>query len=278
MAMTKVAILAGKGHLPRCFAQRAMAQGYGVVAIDLLGEIDPELAQVANVSYSVPLGQWQMVIDTLKKEDIRDVYLLGGVSKGLLFSNLKLDDRILRLIAGLTEKNDNAIIRAFVQDLAGEGIVVQPQTDLMDDALLGPGVLTTMAPDEHAWADIGYGLRIAKALAGLDIGQTVVVKDGAVLAVEAIDGTDATISRGGGLARGGGVAVKVAKPAQDMRFDVPTIGLDTIETAVAGGLQVVALEAGKTIIVDAESVITRANDAGISIVLVEAEDTGVLRS
>ena len=269
--VAKLAVLAGKGNLPRFFAERAAARGHEVVLIDFMGEVRPELAQIASSSHFVPLGQWQRVIDTLKQENVTDVYLLGSISKGLMFSNLELDKRLLGLLANLREKNDNAVIEAFVQDLAREGIVVRPQTELLEDALLGPGVLTDIVPDDKALADIGYGLEVAKVLAGLDIGQTVVVKDGAVLAVEAIDGTDATISRGGTLARGGGVVVKVAKPDQDLRFDVPTIGLDTIETVIASGLKAIALEAGRTIIVDVPSVVERANRGKVSVVLVKPE-------
>jgi len=269
--MSKIAILAGKGHLPSVFAERAVARGYHVVAIHLLGETDPQLAQIAHASHTVHIGQWQRIIGLLKQENIQDVYLSGGVSKGLLFSNAQFDARVMGLVAGLREKNDDAIIKAFVHDLAQEGITVRPQTDLVADVHLQPGILTNMELNDEAWSDIRFGFRTAKALAGLDIGQTVVVKNGAVLAVEAIDGTDATISRGGRLARGGGVAVKVAKPDQDMRFDVPTIGLDTLETAIASGLQAIALEAGKTIIVDEKAVIERANEAGLNLVLVQPE-------
>lgn len=270
--MPTVAILAGKGNLPFVFAKRAVDRGYQVIVVGLLGEVLPQLAEVAHVAYPVALGQWQTIIDLLKKEKVKDAYLLGAVSKELLFTNPQLDNRAQRLIAGLKEKNDNAIIEAFVDDLTREGIVVRPQTDLIRDIMPGPGVLTTLQPDERVWSDIRYGWRMAKALAGLDIGQTVVVKDGAVLAVEAIDGTDATISRGGALARGGGVAVKVAKPSQDMRFDVPTIGLETLKTAIDARLRAVALEAGKTLVIDENALIQQADTAGISIVLVDYRD------
>ena len=270
--MPTVAILAGKGNLPFVFAKRAVDRGYQVIVVGLLGEVLPQLAEVAHVAYPVALGQWQTIIDLLKKEKVKDAYLLGAVSKELLFTNPQLDNRAQRLIAGLKEKNDNAIIEAFVDDLTREGIVVRPQTDLIRDIMPGPGVLTTLQPDERVWSDIRYGWRMAKALAGLDIGQTVVVKDGAVLAVEAIDGTDATISRGGALARGGGVAVKVAKPSQDMRFDVPTICLETLKTAIDARLRAVALEAGKTLVIDENTLIQQADTAGISIVLVDYRD------
>jgi len=267
--MPTMGILAGKGDLPKVFAKRAIAQGHRIVVIGLLGEVAPELARLAQASHPVPLGQWQSIIDILKNENVQDVYLLGGVSKQLLFANPQFDERVLKLMARLPEKNDNAVIEAFVNDLGREGIVVRPQTDLIEDILLGPGVLTNIQPNGRAWADISYGWRIAKALAGLDVGQTVIVKDGAILAVEAIDGTDATILRGGALAEGGGVAVKVAKPSQDPRFDVPTIGLNTLETAIRAGLGAIALEAGKTLVIDADDLAMRADDAGISIVLVD---------
>ncbi|NLY51598.1 MAG: LpxI family protein [Firmicutes bacterium] len=272
--MPTVAILAGKGNLPFVAAQGALARGYRVIVVGLLGEVDPELAQLVHASYPVPLGQWQSIIDILKMEKVENVYLVGGVSKGLLFGKLQLDGRIQRLLAGLREKNDNAVIEAFVNDLAKEGLIVRPQTELMEDIMPGPGVLTSKQPSSRDWADIRCGWRIAKAVAGLDIGQTVVVKDGAVLAVEAIDGTDATISRGGRLAQGGGVVVKVAKPLQDMRFDVPTIGQSTLETAIEAGIQAIALEAGKTIVMDKGALIRRADAAGVAIALVDEENMG----
>ncbi|NLY29545.1 MAG: LpxI family protein [Firmicutes bacterium] len=270
--MPTTAILAGKGKLPLVAAQGARARGDRVVVVGILGEVDPELSQLAHASYPVSLGQWQSIIDVLKMEKVENAYLMGGVSKELLFGNLTLDERIQRLLAGLREKNDNAVIEAFVNDLVGEGIMVRPQTELLEDIMPGPGVLTSKEPSSRVWADIHYGWRIAKAIAGLDVGQTVVVKDGAVLAVEAIDGTDATISRGGRLAHGGGVVVKVAKPAQDMRFDVPTIGQSTLETAIEAGIQAIALEAGKTMVMDKDALIQRADAAGVAIVLVDGED------
>ncbi|NLA57854.1 MAG: LpxI family protein [Firmicutes bacterium] len=270
--MPTIAILAGKGNLPLVAAQGARAQGYRVIVVGLLGEVAPELARLAHANYPVTLGQWQSIIDILKMEKVQDVYLIGGVSKGLLFGNLHLDERIRRLLAGLGEKNDNAVIEAFVDDLAREGMTVRPQIDLLQEIMPGPGVLTNGQPSSGAWADIRYGWRIAKAIAGLDIGQTVVVKDGAVLAVEAIDGTDATISRGGRLAQGGGVVVKVAKPAQDMRFDLPTIGQGTLQTAIEAGIQVIALEAGKTLVMDRDALIRQADAAGVAIVLVDEQE------
>ncbi len=271
--MPTIAILAGQGDLPLIFAPRAVAKGYRVVVVGLMGEVEPELLQVAHASYQMSLGQWQAVIDVLKKEKVESVYLLGGVSKRLLFGNLQFDHRARELLGSLNERNDNAIIEVFVNDLAREGIVVREQTDLMEDTMLGPGVLTRLQPDGQTWMDIHYGWRIAKALAKLDIGQTVVVKDGAVLALEAIDGTDATIARGGLLAQGGGVVVKVAKPSQDLRFDVPTVGLNTLEAVIRAGLRVLALEAGKTLIIGGDALIKRADQAQISIVMVDYANT-----
>lgn len=271
--MPTIAILAGQGDLPLIFAPRAVAKGYRVVVVGLMGEVEPELLQVAHASYQMSLGQWQAVIDVLKKEKVESVYLLGGVSKRLLFGNIQFDHRARELLGSLNERNDNAIIEVFVNDLAREGIVVREQTDLMEDTMLGPGVLTRLQPDGQTWMDIHYGWRIAKTLAKLDIGQTVVVKDGAVLALEAIDGTDATIARGGLLAQGGGVVVKVAKPSQDLRFDVPTVGLNTLEAVIRAGLRVLALEAGKTLIIGGDALIKRADQAQISIVMVDYANT-----
>ncbi|NLK08375.1 MAG: LpxI family protein [Firmicutes bacterium] len=267
--MAKVAVLAGEGNLPKFFTNRALKMGHEVLVIDLTGQPRADLAEVASSIHPVSIGQWQTVIDILKTEEVFDVYFLGNVSRGLLFTNLELDRRLQGLLANLRQRENHAMIEAFVEDLAKEGITVKPQTDFLQDALMGPGVLTETVPTKGIWQDIEHGVKIAKTLAELDVGQTVVVKDCAVLAVEAIDGTDATINRGGTLAKGGGVAVKIAKPNQDPRFDVPTVGPETIKTVIAGGLDALALEAGKTIVVNVAEVIRQADENKVSIVLVD---------
>lgn len=270
--MHSVAVLAGAGRLPVAFARAAASRGYRIVTVALIPETDKELPAVSDAWYAIPAGRWQDVIDLLKAEGIADVYLLGKVQKGILFTDVELDSRCRRLLGSLQEKNDDAIILAFVKDLAREGITVRPQTDLIGDLMPRAGVLSRTNPDAATWADIRYGCKIARAIAGLDIGQTVVIKSGAVVAVEAIEGTDAAIARGGSLAGKGTVVVKVAKPGQDFRFDVPTIGMRTMETMIKAGVKAAALEAEKTFLIDREEVITRADEAGISVVAVDCDE------
>lgn len=263
--MKRIGIIAGYGRLPVIFAREAVKGGYQVFAVGVVPHVNSELAHYAQVRV-LPLGDWQGVLDALHAWNIDDIYLLGKVSKECLYTDGPFDDRFRQIVAALPEKNDNALLLAFVTDLNSEGFVVREQTDLLPSLIPAAGVLSARWPQEQEWQDIALGFRIAKGVAGLDVGQTCVVKDGAVLAVEAIDGTDACIRRGGRLCKEGAVAMKVAKPHQDWRFDVPVIGLTTLEAAIDGKAAVLAFEANATFVMDKEQLVTRADAAGISLV------------
>lgn len=227
---------------------------------------DGAAALEAAAVYDIFAGRWGSIVDALKREGVERVYLAGKISREHLFAGGEFDDRFRRVISSLSRRNDDALVEAFVEDLAGEGIVVGAQHEYLAHLLTAPGLLGSRRPTEEEWRDIARGFEVAKAVAGLDVGQTVVVKGGAVLAVEAIDGTDAAIARGCALGRGGAVVVKVAKPRQDPRFDVPVIGLDTLRTLAQHQAAVLALEAGRTFFMERQEAVALADAHGIAVV------------
>lgn len=265
--MKRIGLLAGVGRLPVEFARAACGMGFTVIAVGVVPGVDPDLARAATKFYSISVGELGRILSTLKDEGVAEVTMLGKVTKELMFSGaVQLDDRIRRLLAGLPDQSDDTIMLAFVRELAGEGIGVLDQTALIKALMPAPGVLTRRSPTADEEADMELGFKMAKEIGGLDIGQTVVVKNRAVLAVEAIEGTDACIRRGGELGRGGVVVAKVAKPQQDLRFDVPSVGPDTLRTMIISGAGALVIEAGKTLLVDRGKVLALADENNIAIV------------
>ncbi|MBP2654206.1 MAG: hypothetical protein H6Q73_1775 [Firmicutes bacterium] len=265
--MRKVGLLAGVGRLPVEFARAASGMGIAVISVKLVPGVDEDLAAVSAKSYDISVGELERIITALKEEGVLEVTMLGKVTKELIFSGCAVaDERMKRLLGGLKDYNDDTIMLAFVRELATEGIGVLDQTALIRALMPGPGILTNRGPTESEAEDMDYGFSMAKEIGALDIGQTVVVKDKAVMAVEAIEGTDACIRRGAKLSRGGAVVAKVAKPNQDMRFDVPGVGQDTIKAMIEGGATALAFEAGKTLLAERDKVISLANEHGITIV------------
>ncbi|AIF53765.1 LpxI family protein [Pelosinus sp. UFO1] len=266
--MKTIGLLAGVGRLPVEFARAARGMGFTVIAVGVVPGVDTELEQVADKAYHISVGQLQEIITTLKNAGVTEVTMLGKVTKELMFTGaVQLDSRIQKLLASLTDNSDDSIMLAFVRELAGEGLGVLDQTALLRTLMPGPGVLTNRKPTEEEQADLEFGFAMAKEIGRLDIGQTVVVKNCAVMAVEAIEGTDVCIRRGGELGRGGVRVAKVAKPNQDMRFDVPAVGPNTMESMIIAGATALVMEAGKTLLVDRETVIKMANDHGITILV-----------
>ncbi len=264
--MKKIGIIAGKGTLPVSIAHEAKRQGYEVVIIGL----DP-IADSLNGSfdkvYRINVGKFGKLIDTLKKEGITQVIMAGKVSKTLLYkSKLIPDMRAIKVLMKLPDRKDDTILQAITDELESEGIRLLETATFSKELFITEGTLTKRKPSKDEKSDIHFGVNIAKEIGRLDIGQTVVVKDRAVMAVEAIEGTDEAIKRGGQLAGKGAVVVKVAKPQQDMRYDVPVIGMETLKTMKEVKATVLAAEADRTIIVDKEAVIKFANKNRISIV------------
>jgi hypothetical protein len=266
-------LIAGAGRFPLDVARAARGRGRQVAAIAFHGQTDPEIESAANsVTWLAP-GEVQTALGSLKGAGVRDAVMAGKVPKRALFdaeADRALDADASALLARLTDRRDETILRLVADHLESHGIHLLGQADLVPELLGAVGPLGRCQPDADAQRDIEFGWPIAKKLAGLDIGQAVVVKDGAVLAVEAAEGTDVAIARGGGLARGSCV-IKVARPLQDPRFDLPAIGLQTVETLVAAGAKTLAFEAGQTVVLDGHSVVELADRHGIAIVGVDAE-------
>jgi hypothetical protein len=217
-------------------------------------------------------GKFGELIDILKKHQIKEAIMAGKVPKSLLFkSKITPDLRAVKLLFSIKDKSDDAILNAITKELAGEGIEIIDTTKFSPHLLTPVGCLTRKKPDEEQWKDIEFGWKIAREIGKLDIGQTVVIKGKAVMAIEAIEGTDEAILRGGKWAGDGAVVVKVSKPQQDMRMDVPAVGPDTLKSMENVNAKVLALEAHRSMIVDRETVIRVAESAGIVIVGISSE-------
>lgn len=272
--MERVGLLAGVGTLPVEFIKAAQLQGYQVVCIALIPGIDERLKAMADSYYEISAFKPNKIINTLKQEGVKEVTMLGKVTKEWLFKEHPLPDfRALKLLGRLRtlDFKDDTLTLTIVDELTRDGLTVLDQTKYMKPLMPGPQVFTKKKPTEAQMADIRFGFTAAKAIGGLDLGQTVVVKNQAVMAVEAIEGTDACIKRGGMLAREGAVVVKTAKPMQDSRFDVPAIGLTTIRSMVEGKCQVLAIEARRTLFAEKEEALEEANRRGLVILAVEQD-------
>jgi hypothetical protein len=263
----RYAIIAGNGHFPFLVLDAARDQGLEPLVVAIKEEADPELAEKAPDIRWLSLGEVAKGLDLLSAEKVSKVVLAGQVKHAQLFSAIKPDGLVNRMLQGLSRKNTDALIGAFVRMIEGRGIEVVDSTLFLKPLLAEPGPLTARVPDDDEQADIAYGREIAKKIAGLDLGQTLVVADRACLAVEAMEGTDATIERAAGLSNGRRlVVVKVSKPHQDMRFDVPVVGRKTIQVMHESNATVLAVDAGQTLLFDREKLIEEANQAGIAIV------------
>lgn len=261
--------MAGSGKLPLAFAAVAKKKGDDVIAIGLKGVTDSSLTEAVCKIHWLDWGTLNKVFILLVTERIRKVVMLGKIDKSSLFKNREsLDDKARELFKKIDGKRDYSVLKG-VSDLFGKlGVEVVDPTTYLESLIPQKGLLTKRGPSEKEWEDIRYGLEIAKALSGFDIGQTVVVKDRTIIALESVEGTDETISRAGRLVDGGFSVVKVARPNQDMRFDVPLVGVDTVKTLLSSGGRVIALEEKKTFLVDREEIVRLADENGISVVIV----------
>src|SRR5580658_3187471 len=296
----KLGLIAGNGRFPFLLLDAARAEGLEVVVAAIKEETDPEIDRRAEADSGVTvhwlsLGELSRLIETFQKEGVKSAVMAGQVKHKQIFSSIRPDWRLAKLLLNLRTRNTDMLLGAVAKVLADEGIELMSSTAFLEPLLAQEGVLTERGPDEDELKNIEYGLGVARALAGFDIGQTVVVAAQACVAVEAMEGTDATIDRAGRLmyslnelteaaesavadsVHGDAAAqpsllarhltvVKVAKPNQDMRFDVPVIGLSTVETMIRAGATCLSIEAGKTLLFDREAILERANDAGVTIV------------
>lgn len=262
----KIGLLAGIGKLPVEIACAARKMGFSIVTVGLVEGVDARLAQVSDTFAQIQVGDLERIFAFLKENEVEKVTMIGKVTKELMFNGkVILDARMQKLLSSLPDNSDDTLMLAFVRELAAEGMTAFDQTALIRFLMPAPGVLTKREPTQAEKDDMQFGFKMAKAIGGLDIGQTVVVKDLAVMAVEAIEGTDECIKRGGQLGRGKVTVAKVAKPKQDNRFDVPAVGLDTLKSMCEAKAVALVIEAGKTLVVDREKVIQFADENGITI-------------
>ncbi len=272
----KLGLIAGNGRFPLLVLDAARARGHQVVVAAIQEETFPEIeSHGAAAVHWMSLGELSKLIDTFKREGVTRAIMAGQVKHKQIFSSIKPDWRLAKLIMSLTTRNTDSLIGAVAKVLAEEGITLLDSTSFLEPLLARAGVLTQRAPSDEESKNIEYGRAVARHLAEYDIGQTVVIAQSACVAVEAMEGTDATIQRAGESMRGlEGTAstlsraltvVKVSKPGQDMRFDVPVIGLSTIETMQLAGATCLAIDAGKCLLLDGEKIIQRADAAGITL-------------
>jgi DUF1009 family protein len=273
----RIGLIAGNGKFPLLVLDAARAAGYEVVVVAIKEEASPEIESHGAASvHWLSLGQFSKLIETFKREGVTRAVMAGQVKHKQIFSSIRPDWRLAKLLLSLTTRNTDSLLGAVAKVLAEEGITLEKSTWLLEPLMRNSGVLTRRAPTEQERKNIAYGRVVAGNLAQHDIGQTVVIAESACVAVEAMEGTDATIERAGhimGSLHGDAstlsralTVVKIAKPNQDMRFDVPVIGLKTIEVMQSAGASCLALDAGKCLLLDGNKIIDAANAAGIAIV------------
>lgn len=286
--MNRLGLIAGNGRFPFLLLDAARAHGTEVVVAAIKEETDPEIDTRAQADSGVrvhwlSLGELSRLIETFQREGVHQAVMAGQVKHKQIFSSIRPDWRLAKLLLSLRTRNTDMLLGAVAKVLGDEGIELIPSTAYLEPLLAQPGVLTARAPGEQESRDIAYGRDVARHLAAYDLGQTVVVAAQACVAVEAMEGTDATIERAGALMRTLGdpttdpastldrslTVVKVAKPKQDLRFDVPVIGVRTIETMRAAGATCLAIEAQRTLIFDRDAVRAQADSAGIAVVALE---------
>jgi DUF1009 family protein len=264
----KLGLIAGNGKFPFLVIEGAHKAGARVAVAAIREETDPEIERIADRIIWVGIGQLGKMLRFFKDEAIDKAIMAGQVKHVQIFSRAIPDLRMLKMLLRLPRRNTDALIGAVASELAAEGIELIDSTYFLKDQLPVVGTLTKRAPDDRERSDIEYGLEIANEIARLDLGQTIVVRERACVAIEAMEGTDAVIRRAGELVRGRLTVVKIAKPDQDMRFDVPVVGVPTVESMTSAGATCLCLTAGKTLMFDREEMTKLANRHKIAFVAV----------
>jgi DUF1009 family protein len=276
-AKPRLGLIAGNGRFPFLVLDAARAQGFEVVVAAIKEETSPEIeTQGAAAVHWLSLGELSKLIDTFHKENVQRAVMAGQVKHKQIFSSIRPDWRLAKLLLSLATRNTDALLGAVAKVLGDEGIVLENSTALLEPLLAKAGTLTQRAPTEQEEKDVAYGREVALQLGQFDIGQTVIVAASACVAVEAMEGTDATIERAGQLMKSleeeastlsrSLTVVKIAKPKQDMRFDVPVIGLKTIEVMHAAGANCLAIDAGRCLLLERDAILRAADEFGICIV------------
>ena len=265
--MARIGLVAGYGKLPIIFSKVAKSKGDTVIGLGIKGITSDELEDYVDKMHWVEWGKLQKALLLVATERIKEIIMLGKIGKDMVFKNDKnMDEEAKKILS--KDKKDYTILNGVKDVLAKFGVKVINATEYLSELMPSKGVITKKEPAKNEWDDIEYGKTVAKELAKFDIGQTVIIKDKTVIALEAAEGTDETITRAGSLVKGGFVVVKVARPAQDMRFDVPIVGVDTIESLIKAGGSTLALEEKHTILMDKEEVIRLADQNGIAVAVV----------
>jgi DUF1009 family protein len=265
-------LIAGNGDFPFLVLEGARSRGIEMAVIAIKEEASPNLERVAKRLHWVSLGELSKAIELMHSEGVKRAVMAGQVKHNKIFSSIRPDWRLAKLLFSLKNKNTDSLIGAVAKVLEDEGIELVNSTEFLGSLLPKAGVLTKRAPDESEKADIFYGRDIARQIAGLDLGQTVVIRDRACVAIEAMEGTDETIERAGRIAGGQRlVVVKVSKPSQDMRFDVPVVGRKTVDVMRQANATALAIDAGRTLLFEREELVSAADEAGIAIEAFEVE-------
>jgi UDP-2,3-diacylglucosamine hydrolase len=267
----KFGLIAGNGKFPFLVLEGARKQGASVSVVAIKEETDKRIEEFAERIIWVGIGQLGKMISFFKKEGVSKAIMAGQVRHVQIFSGALPDFRMIKMLWNLPQRNTDALIGGVADEMAKEGIELIDSTYFIQDQLAPEGILTKRQPDTIEKGNIEYGLKIANEIARLDLGQTIVVRAKACVAIEAMEGTDACIKRAGELARGRLTVIKVAKPFQDMRFDVPVVGVPTIQTMIRSSATCLCLTAGKTLIFDREEMLRLANENKISIIAVETD-------
>ncbi|HWR54687.1 MAG TPA: UDP-2,3-diacylglucosamine diphosphatase LpxI [Bryobacteraceae bacterium] len=260
-------LIAGNGRFPILALEEARKLGHEVVVLAIQQEAAPEVERLASTCHWISIGQLGKLIDTLHKEAVTEVVMCGQVKHTQLFSAIKPDWRLAKLLFSLKQKNTDALIGGIADELAKEGIRLGDSTMLLKPLLAGEGPLTRRKPSKEEQHDIDYGRRVANALAGFDIGQSVAISEGACVAVEAMEGTDSMLRRAAGLVNGRSLRlVKASRRRKHLQFDVPVAGPATIDTMVETGTTVLAVDSGRTLLLDREEMLAKAEGAGIAVI------------
>jgi len=269
----KYALIAGSGRFPFLVLEAARGQGIAMTVAAIREEADAELQSLAGSFHWIGLGELSRLIEILKGEGVTHAIMAGQVKHAQIFSSLRPDWRLLKLLMALPRKNTDSLIGAVAKVLGDEGITLLDSTAFLKNFMAPAGLLTRRTPNDAERADLDYGRGIARQIAALDVGQSVVICERACVAVEAMEGTDATIARAAAFANGRSLTVvKVAKPKQDMRFDVPVIGPATIRAMRAAGATALGIDAGRTLLIDREQLVREADEAGIAIEAASGDD------
>ncbi|MFA4989359.1 MAG: UDP-2,3-diacylglucosamine diphosphatase LpxI [Candidatus Omnitrophota bacterium] len=267
--MEKIGLIAGNRKFPLLFCAAARRKGYSVVAVAIKAESSPRINKLADKVYWLNLSEFKRLIAIFQAEGVKKIVMAGQVSPVRLFSKeVKRSQELQQILSSIKNKKADTLFGVIAQKLENAGLELLNSATFMEDLFPKKGTLTQVQPDPAVWEDVYFGFELAKAVGALDIGQTVAVKDQAIVAVEALEGTDNLIRRAGKITRTGITVIKVAKPSQDMRFDIPVIGLKTIQILIKAGAKCLALEAGKTLFIDRQAAVNLADKKGLAIVSV----------